>query len=314
MQHSKGCSQALFDTSLQIQELFRDGSEQFRVRGKKATYVKERELFNRFRAIAEKDCGDWRYRTLGCGGCPLLLLPGGELVDDLGFEFALAVSQDHRVIYPAYPRASSIEELADGLRAILDVEAISQADILGASFGGSVAQVFVRRYPDRTRRLILSNTGVPMPSLAFPVSVTYQIAKALPWRLTVKLLQKPLLKTLGCSEANREFWIEYLDELFSVRLSRAEMLSNMLNQRDYHRRFHFTPEDLNDWHGIVLLVESDTDVIGPRRRAALRNAYPSAKVHTFHDAGHAPMFTRFDEYLGMIREFVGASPSFAPAR
>lgn len=78
--------------------------------------------------------------------------------------------------------------------------------------------------------------------------------------------------------------------------------------------FHFTPEDLRDWHGSVLLAESDTDVIGRRRRAALRNTYPSAKVQTFHNAGHAPMFTRFDEYLTMVREFVEAEPSPAPRR
>jgi pimeloyl-ACP methyl ester carboxylesterase len=273
--------------------------------------VNKGELLDCFRAIPEKECGGWRYRAFGNSEQPLLLLPGGELVDDLGFEFGLAISEDHRVIYPAYPRASSMEELTDGLIAILDAESIGQVDILGASFGGAVAQVFVRRHPDRTRNLVLSNTGVPMPSLAFPVSVTYRIAKALPWRLTAKLLRKLLLKTLACSNADREFWAGYLDELFSVRLSLADILSNMLNQRDYHRRFHFTQEDLKNWHGRVLLAESDTDVIGPRRRAALRDTYPSAKVHTFHNAGHAPMFTRFNEYLGMIRDFAGAARGLA---
>jgi pimeloyl-ACP methyl ester carboxylesterase len=43
--------------------------------------------------------------------------------------------------------------------------------ILGASFGGAVAQVFVRRYPDRVSELILSNTGVPLKYLAFPILV-----------------------------------------------------------------------------------------------------------------------------------------------
>ena len=226
-------------------------------------------------------------------------------MNDLGFEFALAISEGRRVIYSAYPRVSSIEELADGLAVILDVESIRQVDVLGASFGGAVAQIFVRRHPGRTRRLILSNTGVPMPSLALPVSITYRIASVLPWRLTTKLLHKSLLKTLACSDADRQFWNSYLEELFSARLPRADLLSNMLNQRDYHRRFHFTPEDLEDWHGRVLVAESDTDVIGPRRRQALRETYPSAKVHTFHNAGHAPMFTRFEEYLSMVGDFVG---------
>jgi pimeloyl-ACP methyl ester carboxylesterase len=257
-----------------------------------------------FRAIPEKSLGKWRYRVFGAGARTFLCVPGGELVNDLGFEFALAIGKTHRVIYPGYPRASTIEELSDGLRAILDVEGIAQVAILGASFGGAVAQVFVRRHPDRVTELILSNTGVPLQYLARPVRITCWIFKMMPWGLTSKLLRKPLLKTVDQSSADHTFWARYLDELCSTRLTKADVLSNMLIQHDYHCRFHFAPEDLKDWHGSVLIAESDTDVIGPRRRKALRDTYPQAEVHTFHNAGHGPMFTRYDEYLQMVQDFL----------
>ena len=168
----------------------------------------------RFRSIPEKSWEKWRYRVFGAGVQTFLGIPGGELVNDLGFEFALAIGEARRVVYPAYPRASSIEELADGLRAILDAEGIGQVAILGASFGGAVAQIFVRRYPDRVSELILSNTGVPLAYLALPVRITYWIAKMMPWVLTSKLLRKPLLKTMDQSGADHAFWAGYLDELF----------------------------------------------------------------------------------------------------
>jgi pimeloyl-ACP methyl ester carboxylesterase len=123
-----------------------------------------------FRRFPEKSLrlgmAEWRYRVLGTATRALLAIPGGELVNDLGFEFALAISDAHRVVYPAYPRVSSIEELADGLCAILDAEKIDQAAILGASFGGAVAQVCVRRHANRINALILSNTSVPIRQLA----------------------------------------------------------------------------------------------------------------------------------------------------
>ena len=258
----------------------------------------------RFRAIAEKSLGEWRYRIFGTGAKTFFVIPGGELVNDLGFEFALAIGETHRVIYPAYPRASSIEELADGLRMILDAERAGKVVILGASFGGAVAQVFVRRHPDRVSELILSNTGVPLHYLARQVRVTYWIAKALSWRLTSKVLRKPLVKTVDQSGADQAFWAGYFDELFTVRLTKADVLSNILIQHDYHLRFRFTPGDLKDWSGRVLIAESDTDAIGPSRRRALREAYPQAEVHTFHNGGHAPMFTRYDEYLQMVKDFL----------
>jgi pimeloyl-ACP methyl ester carboxylesterase len=243
---------------------------------------------------------------LGTAAPALLGIPGGELVNDLGFEFALAMSGMRRMVYPAYPRVSSVEELADGLCAILDAEKIEQTAILGASFGGAVAQIFVRKYPGRVNALILSNTGVPLRYLAPSVRIFEWMARALRWSTTTRLLRRPLLKTFDPAGLDGAFWTGYLDELFSSRLTKADVVSNFRNQHEYHRRFHFTPRDLEKWPGRVLIAESDTDVIGARRRRALRQTYPNAEVHTFHDAGHAPMFSRREEYLFMVERFLGA--------
>lgn len=246
---------------------------------------------------------EWRYRMIGAGPHAFLALPGGELVNDLGFEFALALKDRCRLLYPAWPRVSSIVELTGGLRALLDAEAIDRPTVLGASFGGSVAQIFVRRHPDRTRALILSNTGVPMRHLAPAVGLFELLARALPWTVTTRLLRKPLLRTVDPTGRDQAFWTAYLDELFSLRIGKADVLSNFRHQHEYHRRFRFEPGDLKAWPGRILLVESDNDIIGPARRRALRETYPGAQVHTFHDAGHAPLFTRFEEYFGNDPEF-----------
>jgi pimeloyl-ACP methyl ester carboxylesterase len=266
-----------------------------------------REFRSRFPQMAIR-CGaaEWRYRVIGTAGPVLLAIPGGELVNDLGFEFALAICGCRRIVYPAYPRVDSMEELVSGLGTILDAEGIGQTAILGASFGGAVAQVFVRKYPGRISHLILSNTGVPLRYLVPSVRIFIWLARALPWFAVGGLLRKPLLKTLGASAEDREFWSAYIDELLSGRITKADMLANFQIQLDYHRRFHFAPEDLDGWKGKVLIAESDTDVIGPRRREALRRTYPNAALHTFHNAGHAPMFTRFDEYLAMVKEFLSS--------
>jgi len=67
---------------------------------------------------------EWRYRSLGASPETLLLLPGGELVNDIAFDFALALHSEFRIVYPAYPRLNSVEELADGLGAILEAEGV----------------------------------------------------------------------------------------------------------------------------------------------------------------------------------------------
>jgi pimeloyl-ACP methyl ester carboxylesterase len=246
----------------------------------------------------------WRYRVIGTASPVLLAIPGGELVNDLGFEFALALSGCRRIVYPAYPRVDSMEELASGLRAILDAENINQAAILGASFGGALAQVFVRKNPERISHLILSNTGVPLRYLVPSVRIFNGIARALPWAVTSALLRRSMPKVLDPASKDRAFWSAYIDEMLSTRVTKADLLANFRIQLDYHRRFYFTPQDLKNWHGKVLIAESDTDVIGPRRRQALRQTYPNAEVYTYHNGGHATMFLRFDEYLAMVKRFL----------
>jgi len=53
-----------------------------------------------------------------------------------------------------------------------------------------------------------------------------------------------------------------------------------------------------------LIAESETDIIGPQRRMALRDTYPSARIHTYRNAGHASLFTCFKEYVSTVRTFV----------
>jgi pimeloyl-ACP methyl ester carboxylesterase len=254
--------------------------------------------------VVRDGVAEWRYRVVGTASPVLLAVPGGELVNDLGFEFALALSGCRRILYPAYPRVDSIEALASGLSAILDAEKIGQVAILGASFGGALAQVFVRKYPERVSHLILSNTGVPLRYLVPSLRIFNGIARALPWAATVALLRRSMPKVLDPAGGDRAFWSAYVNELLSIRVAKADMLANFHIQLDYHRRFLFTPDDLRNWNGKILIVESDTDVIGPRRRQALRQTYPNAEVYTFHNGGHATMFLRFDEYLAMVKRFL----------
>jgi len=246
----------------------------------------------------------WRYRIGGAGPRALLLLPGGELVNDMGFDLAAALSPELRIIYPAYPRVRSLDDLADGVTAILDGENIARTWVLGASFGGAVAQCMVRRHPDRVERLILSNTGVPLAHLVRGRKIANAVLSSIPWPVLRHLMARSILKLMGAPAGEAQFWRQFTDELFAGRLAKADVMANLRIQLEYHLRYRFQPDDLASWPGKIFVIESDNDIFNAARRKALRDTYPQAPVYTFHGAGHAPAFSRTSEYMDVLRRFL----------
>lgn len=94
----------------------------------------------------------WRYMLSGQGQRALVLPAGGTRVPDLYLLLFEALEPEFRIVAPAYPPLTTMAGLVDGITGILDAERLEQVDILGSSFGGFVAQCFVRQHTDRVSR------------------------------------------------------------------------------------------------------------------------------------------------------------------
>src|SRR5687767_7401837 len=102
----------------------------------------------------------WEYISCGQGVQSLLLLPGALSVGESLFPLINALENEFRIIAPSYALSATMTGLCDGIARILEVEDVDQAHVLGGSYGGLVAQYFVRRYPERVSSLILSHTFI----------------------------------------------------------------------------------------------------------------------------------------------------------
>lgn len=120
---------------------------------------------------------DWAYiATEGYGeGEVVLVLAGALCAPEVSWKTIAALAGKYRVIAPEYPPLDRMEALVDGIAAVLKREGVTQAHVLGGSYGGFVAQVFVRSYPELTRSLVLSHTLPPYAESA------KSARKIMPW-------------------------------------------------------------------------------------------------------------------------------------
>lgn len=252
----------------------------------------------------------WEYISCGRGQQTLLLLPGALSVGESTFPLISAFENEYRIIAPSYALSLTMTALCSGLAHILETEALNQAHVIGGSYGGLVAQYFVRQYPDQTRSLILSHTFVLTPQLAKPLWIAGKLFPMLPQKLFASILRirlnKLLVSTLRAAKhPESEFWRAYLDEAIASELLKEVFIHQNKSLLDLARQPRFTPDDLKAWPGRILIIESDDDpAITARDRALLRSTYPNAQVQTFRDAGHASAILKRAEVVSIIRGFI----------
>jgi pimeloyl-ACP methyl ester carboxylesterase len=280
-----------------------------RVPAEQVKRLKEFRFTHKYKHILV-DGSEWEYISCGRGEQALLLLPGGLAVGESAFPLITAFEKEYRIIAPSYALSLTMTGLCDGIAHILDTEGVNQAHVLGGSYGGLVAQYFVRKYPDKTRSLILSHTFLMTPKFEKPLQIADKLARVMPRSLFVPLLKlrlnKLLLSTLRAAKHPEfEFWRAYMNEASaSKRFEEVAVHQNRV-LLGLARQPQFTPEDLKAWRGRILIIDSDDDpAISAKDRELLRNTYPQAQTHTFHGAGHASSILKREEVYSIIKCFL----------
>lgn len=234
---------------------------------------------------------------------PVLLLVGGLRVADASFQTTAPLAQLHRVIVPTYPDLDTMAATCDGLIGILDHLGIQQVAVLAGSFGGMIAQVLVRRYPQRVRKLILSSTGMPD---AEGYRQQMKLLEMTPSVLAKRMLPGRMLAIMDVNDEQRDFWRAYLNELFYERLTKEEVLSTYRCILDF-TTLNLSAADLANWAGQTLIIQSaDDETFDESERSNITRMYPTAQIHTFASGGHSPAMTQRDAYLALVSAFLHA--------
>jgi pimeloyl-ACP methyl ester carboxylesterase len=252
--------------------------------------------------VEDTEC---EYIDSGVGDEVILLLVGGLRMADASYRNIPMLDDDFRVITPSYPTLNTMSALADGLAAILDHEGISAAHVLAGSFGGMLAQVFIRRHPQKVSKLVLSTTAVLDDESAARYRQLMAMLEPMDQATVTQVAQEQMLNIIAPPESDHAFYRAYLNELYTYRVDKQALLSTYRSLLDFAENWKLSSDDLADWQGAMLILESDDDATFDESvRSRVRLLYPFAGTQVFHGAGHSPGTTQRDKYFEVVKSFL----------
>ncbi|HTZ21875.1 MAG TPA: alpha/beta hydrolase [Opitutaceae bacterium] len=256
---------------------------------------------------------DWSYIVSGSGAQTVVILPGGGGCDpECMFPVVAALEPQCRVIEIGYaPTATTVQDLIEGVRAILDNCGVEHCCLLGHSLGGFVERAFVQAYPQRVEALIIANSTVYTPGRALLIKAILPISFVLPRSVMLSVVRSKfssLLKTLP--EADREFWMGYVDQSEMVKPGSQSLRNQAHCMLDFIRHGWDKPVAVPGWNGRVLIIESSEETgFTLKERQILRAHYPGATVHIIQGAGHGSFMTHPQEFNETVTGFLAEKKS-----
>jgi pimeloyl-ACP methyl ester carboxylesterase len=249
----------------------------------------------------------------------LLLLHGGPGADHATFKpFMSPFAEQAQIIYLDHrgngrsdvgePEDWTLSQWADDVAGFLDALDIHKPIVLGASFGGFVAQAFATAYPERLSKLALMCTG-PRADVDLSVQMFAKLGGP-----EVGAIARRHLSGAGDPEAEAEFMLRCLP-FYAVQGFDRTVLARSIDRGDVRRRFFgpggefysfdFRPR-LPNIQCPTLVIHGAHDPILPlplakELQAAIRPGL--SRLHVVENAGHS-YHDEPEEWRAVLRKFL----------
>lgn len=253
------------------------------------------------------------YETRGTGE-PLILIPGFASGAWNWFRQTENLSKDFRVITfdprgvghskaPAEDLQNlSMQTFVEDVSAILDDLKIERANVLGASFGGFVAQEFALKFPERLNKLILACTTAGGANHVKPDIEILRSFTPDP-NLSVGERIRKFIRPAFTDEFNRE----HAAEVERVcRMRESNEVADAVYMAQLQVAFSFdTSANLGAIRNETLVITGDKDSVVPMENSLnLAQKIPNAKLEIIENGSHLFFIENANEFDKSIKNFL----------
>lgn len=276
-----------------------------------ADLTRARARFESEAKLAFTHTARYRMRYFDWGTGPIVVSVHGLCDEPLSFCMLTAelVDRGFRVIAYDLPNGADDgaklthyhhDHYVDDLLALMDHLNLSQADILGTSFGSTIALRALARNPDRFHKAALQGGFARRPLQPYErwpaVLVRYWS-----WRMNQLPFRRKLMEPIdlpqfvGCPPEIYSFLVECSGKT-PIRAAASRAIT--ISQLDLRSQLPSIPHEL-------LMIGGDRDAVIPRASEAdVEKGVPNARRVEFTPCGHYPQYTMPAQYAEELAKFL----------
>lgn len=257
--------------------------------------------------------GNIYFETHGTGE-PLILIPGFASgawnwfcqIDELSKHLQV-IAFDPRGIGQSKNAVENLQKLClktfvDDVLSILDFLEIEKANILGASFGGFVAQEFALNFPDRTDKLILACTSAGGAGHIRPSDEILKSFAPDP-SMTAGEKVRRFIRPAFTEDFNRNS-AEQVEKV--CRLREENEVAEAVYLAQLQTAFAFDTENqLGEIASDTLVITGEKDIVVPVKNSFnLAQKIPNTKLEIIENGGHLFFVENADEFNQTVLSFL----------
>lgn len=253
------------------------------------------------------------YKTYGLGE-PLILIPGFASGAWTWFRQVEEMSKDFQIV-TFDPRGIgqskmsdenllnlSMKDFVEDVTQILDALKIEKANVLGASFGGFVAQEFALKFPERLHKLILTCTSFGGKNHVAPEVEIMQSFAPNP-NLSIGEKIRKFIRPAFSDEFNEN----HADEVEKVcRMREQNIVSDAVYLAQLQSAFSLDTENkLGEITNETLVLTGNQDSVVPMQNSVnLAEKLPNAKLKIIENGSHLFFIENAAKFNRTIKNFL----------
>ena len=244
-------------------------------------------------------------------GEPLVLVPGFGTGLWIWYRQVAAFAERFRVVVfdprgvansPAPDAPFTMRDLAEDLAALLEELKVEKAHVLGASFGGFVAQEFALAHPQRTRSLVLCCTSYGGPGHVPPAPETLAAIASTKGLNTQERVRENLL--LAFSPRFVEGQPEEVERVIRLRAESDVPESAYLRQLQAAVAFDAAAR-AGEISVPTLVITGDADAVVPHENSLnLASAIPGSTLKIIEGGSHAFFVEQAEAFNHAVFQFI----------